>query len=133
MAGALAEHTAQTLRAAIEDALRNAVDVPTHAHAAFGELLNVLESHGDAVIFAADTTLSTQEAAALLGVSRMTVVRLIDRGKITAEPGAVHRRIAASEVARYFRESVSQRRSALAALARDIDENTPPDEPVTTR
>lgn len=133
MTEAVAPQSVRALRVAIDDAFRNATDVPTNARAAFEELLDVLENHGAAVIFAADATVSTQEAAALLGVSRMTVVRLIDRGKLTAEVSSVHRRIAITELTRYQHESAARRRSALAALADGMDENTPPDELVTTR
>ncbi|MDT0261447.1 helix-turn-helix domain-containing protein [Jatrophihabitans lederbergiae] len=133
MAEALAQETAQTLRAALDEALRSATNVPTRAREALERLLVVLESHNDAVVFPADATLSTQEAAALLGVSRMTVVRLIDRGTLAAERGAVHRRIAVSELARYQRDSARRRRSAMAALADDLDENAPPDEVISTR
>ncbi|MDQ1738833.1 MAG: hypothetical protein QOE53_485, partial [Pseudonocardiales bacterium] len=122
MAGAIAQETAQHLRAAVDEVLRSSPEVPATAHAAFRRLVDVLEVNADAVVLPADATVSTQRAAALLGVSRMTVVRLIDRGELTAEGGAVHRRISASELARYQAESNRRRRSAVGELAADIDE-----------
>lgn len=133
MAGAIAQEAAQHLRAALDEVLRNSPEVPATALAAFGRLVDVLEANADAVVFPADATLSTQQAAALLGVSRMTVVRLIDRGELTAEGGAVHRRISVSELTRYQAESSRRRRSAIAELVDDIDEDTPPDEVIDTR
>lgn len=133
MAGAIAEHAGQRIRAAIEEVLRDSPDVPATARAAFGRLVDVLETNADAVIFAADATLSTQQAAEVLGVSRMTVVRLVDRGALVAESAGVHRRISVSELARYQAESGRARRSVLAALGSDIDEDTPPDEVIATR
>jgi excisionase family DNA binding protein len=133
MAGAIAQETAQHLRAALDEVLRSSPEVPETALAAFGRLVDVLQVNADAVVLPADATVSTQQAAALLGVSRMTVVRLIDRGELTAEGGAVHRRISVSELARYQAESSHRRRSAIADLADDIDENTPPDEVIDTR
>jgi excisionase family DNA binding protein len=133
MAGAIAQETAQHLRAALDEVLRSSPGVPATALAAFGRLVDVLEANADAVVFASDATVSTQEAAALLGVSRMTVVRLVDRGELTAEGGAVHRRISVPELARYQAESSRRRRSAIAELADDIDEDTPPDEVIETR
>jgi excisionase family DNA binding protein len=133
MAGAIAQETAQHLRAALDEVLRSSPEVPATALAAFGRLVDVLEANADAVVFAADATVSTQQAAALLGVSRMTVVRLVDRGELTAEGGAVHRRISVSELARYHAESSRRRRSAIGELADDIDEDTPPDEVIETR
>jgi excisionase family DNA binding protein len=133
MSGAIAQETAQHLRAALEEVLRTSPDVSATALAAFGHLVDVLETSADAVVFAADATVSTQQAAALLGVSRMTVVRLVDRGELTSEGGAVHRRISVSELARYQAESSRRRRSAVAELAEEIDEDTPPDEVIETR
>ncbi|PZS31076.1 MAG: hypothetical protein DLM58_12460 [Pseudonocardiales bacterium] len=47
----------------------------------------MLEANADDVVFSADATVSTQLGAALLGVSRTTDVRLVDRGELTAEGG----------------------------------------------
>ena len=133
MAGAIAQESAQHLRAALDEVLRSSPEVPATALAAFGRLVDVLEANASAVVFPADATVSTQQAAALLGVSRMTVVRLVDRGELTCEGGAVHRRISVSELARYQAESSRRRRSAIAELANDIDEDTAPDEVIKTR
>lgn len=133
MAGAIAQETAQHLRVALDEALRSSPKVPATALAAFARLVDVLEVNADAVVFPVDATVSTQQAAALLGVSRMTVVRLIDRGELTTEGGAVHRRISVSELARYQAESGRRRRSAIAVLSDDIYEDTPPDEVIDTR
>lgn len=133
MAGPIAQDTAQHLRAALDLALRSSPDVPATVLEAFGRLVDVLEVNADAVVFPADATVSTQQAAALLGISRMTVVRLIDRGELAAQGGAVHRRISVSELARYQAESSRRRRAAIAELAGDIAEDTPPDEVIDTR
>jgi excisionase family DNA binding protein len=133
MAGALAQDTAEHLRAALDEALRTSPQLPASARAAFGRLVDMLEASADAVIFPADATVSTQQAAELLGVSRMTVVRLVDRGELRSEGGGVHRRISVSELARYQAESSRRRRTGLAELAADIDQDTPPDEVISTR
>jgi excisionase family DNA binding protein len=133
MAGAIAHDEAQQLRAALDDVLRASPEMSATARTAFARLVDVLESSADAVVFAADATVSTQQAAELLGVSRMTVVRLVDRGELSAEGGAVHRKIFVSELARYQAESSHRRRSALAELAGDIGEDTPADRVIETR
>ena len=133
MAGAIAQETAQHLRAALYQVLAESPYVTSTALAAFGRLVDVLEASSDAVVFAADETVSTQQAAALLGVSRMTIVRLIDRGELATEGGAVHRRISVSELARYQADSSHRRRSTISALVDDIHEDTPPDEVIDTR
>jgi len=133
MTGAIAPEVAQRLRASVGELLSSSSEIPATALAAFGRLVDVLEVDADAVVFSASATVSTQQAATLLGVSRMTVVRLVDRGELKVEVGAVHRRISVSELARYQTESGRLRRSAIAELADDIDENTPPDEVINTR
>lgn len=121
------------MRDAVDEALRATPGLTDAARAAFSRLVDVLETGADAVVFPVEATVTTSEAAALLGVSRMTVVRLIDRGELPAETSAVHRRIPVSGLARYQADSQSRRRSALAELADDITETTPTDRVVETR
>jgi excisionase family DNA binding protein len=136
MAGAIAHDQAQRLRAALDRVFRESdgsVDVWGSARDAFLRLVDVLESSAEAVVLPSDTVISTQKAADLLGVSRMTVVRLVDRGELAAEGGGVHRRIAVSELARYQAARAARRRTALRGLAQEIDEGTPPDRVINTR
>ena len=136
MTGAIAHDQAQRLRVALETVLGesgDALEASESARDAFLRLVDVLESSPEAVVLPSDAMLSTQKAADLLGVSRMTVVRLIDRGELAAEGGGIHRRIAASELARYQAASVLRRRAALHGLAQEISEGTPPDQVISTR
>lgn len=136
MAGAIAHDQAQRLRAALEGVfqdLQDSPDVSDSTREAFLRLVDVLESSAAAVVLPSDTLVSTQQAADLLGVSRMTVVRLIDRGDLVAEGGGVHRRVAASELARYRQTSAGRRRAALDELTHEIGEDTPPDQVIRTR
>lgn len=137
MTGVIAHDEAQRLRLAIVGALdvptNNSAGIPERARDALLRVVEVLESSGGAVVLPADALLSTQQAAELLGVSRMTVVRLIDRGELAAGGGGVHRRISAAELDRYRKASTERRRTALAALAQDIAEDAPPDRVINTR
>ncbi len=136
MTGAIAHEQAQRLRAALEGVFRDlegSSDVSNSARDAFLRLVDVLESSDEAVVLPSDTLVSSQQAADFLGVSRMTVVRLIDRGELSAEGGGVHRRIAASELARYRAVSTNRRSAALHDLAQEIGEGTPPDQVISTR
>lgn len=133
MIGAIAHDEAQHLRTALRDVLSASPGLPATARDAFGRLVDVLESNADAVVFPAGSTVTTQQAGALLGVSRMTVVRLIDRGELSPKAGAVHRRISVSELARYQADSGRQRRAGMAELADDVSENTPEDQVIETR
>lgn len=79
------------------------------------------------------TTVTTDRAAVLLGVSPMTIVRLIDRGVRRAEAEGQHRRISVSELARYHADTRSERRAAMAEIAGAITSATPADRQVQTR
>lgn len=57
-------------------------------------------SHGQSIsILTRDQEISTQQAAEILGLSRPTVVKLIDSGELTAHvPGAVRRKLRLADV-----------------------------------
>lgn len=133
MIGAIAHDEAQHLRTVLTDVLSASPGLSAAAREAFGRLIDVLESNADAVVFPAGARVTTQQAGALLGVSRMTVVRLIDHGELNTESGAVHRRISVSELARYQANSGRRRRAGMAELADDINEDTAADQVIKTR
>lgn len=136
MTGVLAQAEAQRLRSALHEALGTIggrPEVTDAAKAALFRVVEVLESSGGAVVLPTDAFMSTQQAAESIGVSRMTVVRLIDRGELAAEGGGVHRKIAATEVDRYRSANVTRRRSALRELAEEITADTAPDQVISTR
>ncbi|GAA1365262.1 helix-turn-helix domain-containing protein [Brevibacterium luteolum] len=133
MAGATKHERSSELRDVVDEALDTMPNLTDNVRAAFGRLIDVLESSGDAVVFPAEASLSTTQAADLLGVSRMTVVRLIDRGELHADTSSVHRRIPVSELKRYQTEFRRRQRTAMSELAEDITATTPADRVIETR
>ncbi|WP_454295395.1 helix-turn-helix domain-containing protein [Salana multivorans] len=137
MTGLLAHDDAQRLRSAIADVLGSSSDTGAAAadptRTALFRVLDVLESSSGAVVLPADAFVTTQQAAELLGVSRMTVVRLIDRGELAAEGGGVHRKIAAAEIERYRSGAQARRRAAIREFAQDITDDLPADRVISTR
>lgn len=69
-------------------------------------------SHGQSIsILTRDQEISTQQAAEILGLSRPTVVRLIEDGELHAHvPGAVRRKLRLADVLAY-REELRERRN----------------------
>jgi len=56
-------------------------------------------------ILARDQEISTQQAAEILGLSRPSVVKLIDEGELSAHvPGAVRRKLRLADVLAYRKE-----------------------------
>lgn len=66
--------------------------------------------------------LTTQEAAELLGVSRPTVVKLLETGAIPYEQPGRHRRVRLVDVLAYRDRLRAERRSALDQMTRDAED-----------
>lgn len=87
------------------------------------ELRNVLSravtalSHGQAVTLEPmRTLLSTQEAANLLGISRPTLVKLLESGEIAFTKPGRHRRVQLQHLLDYQRQLRGHRREELATM-----------------
>ena len=69
--------------------------------------------------------LTTQEAARLIGVSRPTLIRLLDSGAVAfrrTNGTHGHRRISRGDALAYLRADIQRRRQALDDLAADAEE-----------
>lgn len=93
------------------------------------ELFSILKSAAHALqrgqsiaIHRRDHQITTQQAADLLGVSRPTVVKLIDEGVLSATvPGAERRKLRLAEVLAYRDRLHEERSSFIAESASDYD------------
>lgn len=91
----------------------------------FEVLRDVVEAmaQGQAVTIApVHQRLTTQEAAELLGVSRPTVVKLLESGEIPFEQPGRHRRIRLADVLAYRERASVERRAALDRMVEIADE-----------
>ena len=96
------------------------VDIPTPAVQLLREILDQM-AHGHGVVLTPlHAELTTRQAADLLQVSRTHLVQLLDDGRIPCRKVGAHRRVRATDIVAYRRETESRRRSALDELtARD--------------
>lgn len=137
MTGAIAHDQADALRAVLRGVLvtsgGDTVEVPDATREALLRVLDVLETSPEAVVFPADAYLTSGQAAEVLGISRMTVTRLVDKGELEATGTSVHRRIAATEVSRYQDARRRSRREAVRTLAQDVTSDSPADRAISTR
>ena len=105
------------------------IELPAAVHQALTKVVAALHA-GKAVTIAPQAmTLTTQQAADLLGVSRPTVVRLINDNVLPAERIGNRHRLLLDDVLSYREERRQRQYDALAATA-DIDHD---DDPKTIR
>lgn len=131
-----ADEAADALRKAIESG-GDTIDVTLNLPARTAEkVLALLEAEGvsGAVVVPIKDLYSTTEAAAMLGVSRPTLMKLIEAGEIEAEMVGTHHRIPAEEIVAYLRaRQVSRDRAAEAMSEFTTRKSTPHRSNVTFR
>jgi excisionase family DNA binding protein len=66
--------------------------------------------------------MTTQEAADFLGISRPTLVKLLEEGRIPYEKPGRHRRILFSDILAYLERQRDERRAALDRMTEDASE-----------
>lgn len=99
------------------------VELTTQVNDLLKQIVQALADGRSVDVLAHDQEISTQQAADILGLSRPTVVRLIDEGELPATvPGAVRRRLRLRDVLAY-RDELYERRSAfIAESSEDFDD-----------
>jgi excisionase family DNA binding protein len=104
------------------------VALPDEVYRVLREVVETL-SQGLAITIAPhNTQLTTQEAADLLGISRPTLVRLLEDGEISFELRGRHRRVMLADVVDYQQRVKTKRRTALDEMTRTAAEDGSYDE-----
>lgn len=95
------------------------VDVPGPVYAVLVDVVQAMESGRAITVAPTSTRLTTQEAADLLGVSRPTLVKLLESGRIPYERPGRHRRVRLADLLTYRDGSGAARGAALDELTRE--------------
>lgn len=121
----LARHRAPSGHARLVGPDGDQIELPDDLYAVVRVAVEALLA-GQGVSIAPHTAkLSTQEAADLLGISRPTLVKLLEAGEIPFEQAGHgrHRRIRLADLEEYRRATRHARRAALTELTRAADED----------
>ncbi len=95
------------------------VAVPAAVYTVLVNVVLAMESGRAITVAPTSTRLSTQEAADLLGVSRPTLVKLLESGQIPYERPGRHRRVRLADLLAYRDASGAARGAALDELTRE--------------
>ena len=98
------------------------LDLPASVAEALAEVLEAAADGQRALVLRSPEELTTEQAAAVLGVSRPTVIRLVDAGKLPARMVGTHRRLALGDILSYREASASRRHTALNEMTREAEE-----------
>lgn len=98
------------------------VDLPPPVLDALAEVLEATADGEQALILRSPQDITTEQAATILGVSRPTVIRLVENGRLPARMVGTHRRLTLTEVLAYRETSSAKRRSALDAMTQEAEE-----------
>ncbi|MCO6005417.1 helix-turn-helix domain-containing protein [Actinoallomurus purpureus] len=98
------------------------IELPAEIYRALRHVVEALQQGFAVTVAPLTQTLTTQQAADLLGVSRPTLVKLLDEGRIPFERAGTHRRILLRDVLTYREQRRASQYAALDATAIDIDD-----------
>lgn len=98
------------------------VELPAEVYQLLRQVVDALQQGLAVTVAPVNQTLTTQQAADLLTVSRPTVIKLLDEGKIPFERVGTHRRVLLRDLLRYRDERRAAQYAALEATSIDVDE-----------
>ncbi|MBG0815489.1 helix-turn-helix domain-containing protein [Planomonospora sp. ID82291] len=120
MLAALVEHSAED--AVLVGPGGEQVQLPHQVYEVLVQVVEAMAAGRAITIVPSAQRLTTQEAADLLGISRPTLVRLLEEGEIPFEQPGRHRRIRLEDVLDYQRRRRSERRELLNEMIRRTED-----------
>lgn len=99
------------------------VELPHEAYRVLRQVIEAMRRNLAVTVVPQAQTLTTQQAADLLGVSRPTVVKLLDDNKVPFERTGTHRRILLQDLLAYRDQRREEQYAALEAMNVDLGED----------
>lgn len=97
------------------------VEIPKEIHRVLRQVVVALSAGVAVTVAPQSMTLTTQQAADLLGISRPTLVKILNNGAIPYEQVNTHRRVLLAEILAYRERRREAQYAALAATSVDIE------------
>lgn len=104
------------------------VEIPEEIHRVLRQVIESMQRGLAVTVAPQSKTLTTQQTADLLSVSRPTVVKLLDSGDIPFERTGTHRRILLTDVLAFRERRRRAQYDALEEMSAGVDEKMPIDE-----
>ena len=102
------------------------VELPEGLHMVLLQVVEALKAGHAVTVAPQSSKLTTQQAADLLGVSRPTVVRLIDQGELPSERIGSRRKVLLRELLDYRERRRQRQYDAIAATGVELDAEDDP-------
>ncbi|KGN37515.1 helix-turn-helix domain-containing protein [Knoellia subterranea] len=99
------------------------VQVPAEVHAILVQVVEAMSEGKAITVTPNERILTTQEAADLLGVSRPTVVKLIESGSLPAERVSSRRKVQLRDVLAYRERRRQEQLDAIQATSLGVDDD----------
>ena len=103
------------------------VELPQDAYRVLRQVIEAMRHNLAVTVVPQSLTLTTQQAADLLGVSRPTVIKLLNEGKIPFERAGTHRRILLYDLLAYRARRRQDQYAMLEAMAAGMGEEDDPE------
>ena len=104
------------------------VEIPEEIHRVLLQVIDSLQRGLAVSILPQSKTLTTQQAADLLGISRPTFVKLLDDQKLPFERVGTHRRVLLIDVMNFRNRRRQEQYDALEEMRATLDDETPVEE-----
>lgn len=98
------------------------VELPSEVYRVLRQVIEAMKRGLAVTVVPQSQTMTTQQAAELLGVSRPTLIRLLETGRIPYEKVGSHRRVLLRDVLAYREQRREAQYRALEATSVDVDD-----------